>query len=89
MGVEAVAELEGTFSIVVPVTFVVVETVLGGPKNEVMEPLALGFFASESAASVALRLSDMIVEGRRKMYRRDSLDGRKGSLGKSGYVVRS
>lgn len=73
-GVEAVAGLDEIFLVVVPVTFVVDETVLGGPKNEVMEPLALGFFASESVESVALRLSDMMIDGRRNMFRRDSLN---------------
>jgi hypothetical protein len=62
------------FSVVVPVTLAVVDTVLGGPKNEVMDPLDLGFFASERPDSVALRLRDIIVKGRRKRSRRDSLD---------------
>lgn len=58
----------------VPVTFALVETVFGDPKNEVMDPLALGFLASARAASVALRLRDMIIGRRRKRSRRDSLD---------------
>lgn len=60
-----------TVSIVVPVTFVVVETVFGGPKNEVMLPFAFGFLASVRAWDSALRLRDMM--GRRKIIRRDTL----------------
>ena len=33
----------------------------GWPKKDVMEPLALGFFAASAARSAALRLSDMFV----------------------------
>lgn len=35
--------------------------VLGWPKKDVMEPLALGFLAASRATSAALRLRDMMV----------------------------
>lgn len=75
--------LEEISSLVEPVTFVVEDTILGGPKNDVMSPLAFGFFASERAASVALRFRDIIADGRRKRYRRDSLDAFDESLEES------
>ena len=54
-------------SVDAPVAFVV-ETALGAPKNEVIDPFALGFLESEVARSPALRLRDMVVliGGRRK-----------------------
>lgn len=67
----------------------VLATVFGGPKNEVMEPSALGFLASEVPRSPALRLRDMIVVGlgrRRKRRRRDSLMV---GLGKLGSLIES
>lgn len=41
-------------------TFVVGATVLGGPKNEVIEASALGFLASIGESVVAFRFKDMI-----------------------------
>lgn len=63
-----------------PVGFWVVETVLGGPKKDVMLPFALGFLASEPDVGrvEALRFRDMIIrwDGRRKRgAREDSLLG--------------
>ena len=43
-----------------PVTLVVEETVFGGPKNEVIDPFALGFLASFGGIVEALRLRDMM-----------------------------
>lgn len=55
------AEEEGTEVVAVPVGFWVVETVLGGPKKEVMLPFCLGFFASDVGRVDAFRLRDMIA----------------------------
>ena len=49
-----------------------VEAAFGAPKNEVMELLALGFFASAAARSTALRLSEAIA-GLRKARKEDRL----------------
>ena len=61
-------------SALVAVSLVVLETTFGGPKNEVIEPLALGFLASDRIASVALRFrDDMMLDGQwRRRSRRDS-----------------
>ena len=68
---------EDTEVVPVPVGFWVVETVLGGPKKDVMLPFALGFLASvpEVGRVEALRFRDMIIrwDGRRKRSARDSL----------------
>ena len=46
----------------------VVETGLGGPKNDVMLPLALGFLASAAARSTALRFTPVaMIVARRKI----------------------
>jgi len=61
-------------SVPVPAAFVLEETVLGWPKNEVIEPSDLGFLESERGSSEALRLRDMVMLERRKRSRRDSLN---------------
>ena len=52
---------EGTEVVSVPVGFWVEDTVLGGPKKEVMLPFCLGFFASDVGRVDAFRLRDMIA----------------------------
>ena len=46
------------------------ETVFGGPKNEVIDPFALGFLASLVGLVVALRLRDMMGIGDKDRYRK-------------------
>lgn len=69
----------------VPVTFEEDETVVGAPKNEVMEALALGFLAEESRAAPALRLRELDIAkkvlGRLKRIKKDSFDTYRGRAG--------
>lgn len=59
--------------VVLVVVEMVLDTILGGPKKDVMLPLALTFFASVAAASAAFLLRDMAIGRLRKRMKRDTL----------------
>lgn len=56
----SLSKVGGAGAAALPAALAVEESVLGGPKNEVSVPCALGFFASDVGASPALRLRDMV-----------------------------
>ena len=44
-----------------------VDSIFGGPKKDVMDPLAFGFLAASAARSVALRLMLVAIVNRRRV----------------------